>query len=133
MTYASGQMYVGEWLEDKRHGQGCCQYSDGSHFKGAWRCGKRDGQGCCVYADGSCYDGPWKSGVCSGRAVFTNGPKRKEHWGLLMDPRERLTGEFDDDKPYGEAITAPDADLNQDWSRRVFFQKGELCQSKFSL
>jgi len=35
-TYVDGDKYVGEWRDDKRHGQGTYTYADGRVEEGIW-------------------------------------------------------------------------------------------------
>ena len=39
-TDASGNKYVGEWKDDKFHGQGTYTYADGTVEQGTWRDGE---------------------------------------------------------------------------------------------
>ena len=60
-TYHNGDMYDGEWREDKRHGKGTVTYApadDGSTEKyvGDWVEGKMHGLGRYEYADGGIYE-----------------------------------------------------------------------------
>ena len=36
MMYTTGDIYDGEWHEDKRHGQGKMRYTDGTYYDGEW-------------------------------------------------------------------------------------------------
>ncbi len=42
MKYANGHIYVGEWLEGKRHGEGAGHDCDGSIYSGNWTLDKPD-------------------------------------------------------------------------------------------
>ena len=64
-TSANGDNYVGEWKDDKLHGQGTYTYADGDKYAGEYRDDKRNGHG--TYdslADnqykGDKYDGDYK-------------------------------------------------------------------------
>jgi hypothetical protein len=37
MTYPSGEQYVGEFMDDKRHGQGTMTYPNGGYQTGKWQ------------------------------------------------------------------------------------------------
>ena len=39
-TYANGDKYVGEYKDDKRHGQGTFTFADGTVEKGIWENGE---------------------------------------------------------------------------------------------
>ena len=56
-TYPDGNKYVGEWKNDKKHGQGTYAEADGSKYVGEWKDGIRYGQGTQTYADGRVAEG----------------------------------------------------------------------------
>ncbi|MBT6271649.1 MAG: hypothetical protein HOI93_05410, partial [Rhodobacteraceae bacterium] len=58
-VWEDGQKYVGDWKDDKQHGQGSSTFANGDKYVGEWRDGKRHGQGTFTYADGSKYVGAW--------------------------------------------------------------------------
>jgi len=45
MTYASGNVYEGEWAEDKKHGKGTFTYASGQVEVGCYEAGAGVGQG----------------------------------------------------------------------------------------
>ena len=59
-TYSNGNKYVGEWRDQKRNGQGTYTYSNGEKYVGEWRDDKRNGQGTYTFADGTVKAGIWK-------------------------------------------------------------------------
>jgi hypothetical protein len=92
--YVSGNVYTGDWYEDRAEGQGSIEYADGTYFHGSWvggdacdgkgmvrsvsweyegslRFGKREGMGTCVWMDGGRYEGNWKADQRSGKGVMT--------------------------------------------------------------
>ena len=94
-TTASGNQYVGEWKDGKKHGQGTFTRADGSQWAGEeyigeWKDDKPNGQGTYTYADGEQYVGEWKDGKPNGQGTYThtNGDK--------------YVGEFKDDKIHGQ-------------------------------
>ena len=50
--FPSGNEYVGEWKDDKRHGHGASHSSMGGHHVGEYRDGKPNGHGTYTWADG---------------------------------------------------------------------------------
>ena len=61
--YADGNVYEGEWKDDKMHGRGVFRYADGDVYEGEWEDGKMHGRGVFRYPDGSiAHDGQWKDG-----------------------------------------------------------------------
>lgn len=47
--------YVGEQLDNQRHGLGQYTWEDGSVYVGGWKLDKRDGKGKFTYTDGDMY------------------------------------------------------------------------------
>uniref|UniRef100_A0A0G4HUV3 MORN repeat-containing protein n=1 Tax=Chromera velia CCMP2878 TaxID=1169474 RepID=A0A0G4HUV3_9ALVE len=63
--------YRGDWLDGKKHGEGCMghgmrRYPDGSAYRGEFLKGERDGAGEARDADGTIYTGAWKLNRRSG-------------------------------------------------------------------
>ena len=58
MTVA-GEVYVGEWWDDKRHGRGRVTLGDGGTYVGTFARGVYDGIGIFRSKDGDEYDGEW--------------------------------------------------------------------------
>jgi len=67
---ASGAVYVGSWVNGKKHGMGMMAYADGGVYKGMWAYGKRHGRGNFVYANGDTYTGEWHAGAKHGAGRY---------------------------------------------------------------
>jgi len=77
--YSSGGFYVGEHMNEKRHGTGYREWPSGASFKGTWINGNMD-RGVLKYEDGFTYEG-----------FFVN---NKEHGnGKLTDPTGKVISE----------------------------------------
>ena len=107
-TSASGDVYEGQWSEDKRHGLGDCRFvQTGGFFDGGWSndlfhgfgiftmgvdevytgewvTGKRCGTGEQKYANGDVYSGAWASDCRKGLGSFRSAAG------------DQYTGEFDE-------------------------------------
>ena len=64
-TYSStgswvGDKYVGEFKEERKHGQGTYTWADGGKYVGEFKHGKIYGKGTYTYADGRIQEGIWK-------------------------------------------------------------------------
>ncbi|MDP7647112.1 MAG: SHOCT domain-containing protein, partial [Candidatus Woesearchaeota archaeon] len=70
-TLANGDKYIGGWKDDKRHGQGTLTLADGEKYVGGWKDDKRHGQGTYTYASGNKYIGGWKDGKGHGQGTYT--------------------------------------------------------------
>jgi len=62
-TTASGTKYVGQWKDNKPHGQGTTTTASRTKYVGQWKNGKRHGQGKLIYADGRVKEGIWEYGA----------------------------------------------------------------------
>ena len=70
-TNADGDTYVGEFRDDKRHGQGTYTFGPrsewaGDQYVGEWRDDKKHGQGTYIFVDGTREIGIWESGEFQG-------------------------------------------------------------------
>jgi hypothetical protein len=70
--------YVGQWFDDKCHGQGTRTYSalsrrypDGTVYTGEFVAGECCGQGVLTFPDGSKYEGAFQGDARSGRGLMT--------------------------------------------------------------
>ena len=74
-NYTSGNKYVGEWKDDKRHGQGTFTFGPGEFYGdvyvGEWKDNLYHGQGTYTYADGDKYVGEWKDDQFHGQGTYT--------------------------------------------------------------
>lgn len=70
-TTPNGAKYVGEFSDDKRHGQGTNTWSSGSKYVGGWQDDKEHGQGTHTWTDGTKYVGEHKDGKRHGEGVYT--------------------------------------------------------------
>ncbi len=93
-TYKSpeGDVYVGEFKDDKFHGQGTLTFADGYKYVGEFKDDKFHGQGTFTFANGKKYVGEFKDDKFHGQGTFTfaNG--------------EKYVGEFKDDRHNGQGI-----------------------------
>lgn len=73
MSYntSTGQVYVGDWFNGKRHGIGYYNFADGNKYIGYWSNDTRHGQGTQFHADGSIFTGSYENGKRQGFGVYT--------------------------------------------------------------
>ena len=70
-----GDIYIGEFKNDQKHGQGTYYYfADNSHkgdvYKGSYNYGKVTGKGVNIFANGEIYIGEFKDGDYHGQGTF---------------------------------------------------------------
>lgn len=71
-TGTGGERYVGEWQDDKFHGQGMYTFPSGERYVGEFRDGRRNGQGTWTHPNGERYVGEYRDGQRDGLGVWTN-------------------------------------------------------------
>jgi hypothetical protein len=71
-TYASGDIYEGEWVAGNKSGYGVQTYLDTSLYEGNYFQDERDGLGTLRYCNGDEYVGHWKKGRAHGPGFFRN-------------------------------------------------------------
>ena len=81
-TYTSGNKYVGEWKDDKKHGQGTFTWTDGDQYVGAFKDDMYHGLGTSTYANGDRYVGAFKDDKRHGQGTYTyaNGDQYVGEW-----------------------------------------------------
>ena len=78
---------MGEFGNDKYHGQGNYTWPDGNKYVGEFKNGKKTGQGTHTFADGSKWIGAWENGDLNGYAItyYANGSINQE--GIFKDDK----------------------------------------------
>ena len=76
----NGDIYIGDFKNNLRHGIGICYYFNGSEYKGAWQGDKQHGNGELTYSDGRMRKGVWSENIYQGSSVSditvkTGGPQ----------------------------------------------------------
>ena len=89
-TFASGNKYVGEWKDDKKHGKGTYTFASGDKYVGEWKDDTMHGKGTYTWADGAIYRGYFIDGVRAGKGALT------------ASHGSSYVGEFKDDKRHGK-------------------------------
>jgi hypothetical protein len=86
IIHGEGDVYDGEWVndkahgrgtylhmdrEDKQHGFGVETWPDGGKYEGNFEYGKKHGMGTFKWADGSVYIGEFYNNLIHGKGVYT--------------------------------------------------------------
>ena len=93
-NYTNGNKYVGEWKDDKRHGQGTFTWGPGDfygdQYVGEWKDNLFHGQGTYTFANGDKYVGEFKDNLFHGQGTYT-----------YYASGGKYVGEWKDDKRHG--------------------------------
>ncbi|KAF0761703.1 hypothetical protein AaE_003401, partial [Aphanomyces astaci] len=84
LRFANGDLYDGEWVDGKRHGQGTFTYHDGLQYRGEFAANLFEGFGVLVAVDqkhpitgvwvkGSTYEGEFRGGKKHGKGLMVFG------------------------------------------------------------
>jgi hypothetical protein len=75
----SGNEYDGDWKNNKKHGFGTYYWNDGDKYVGDFLNDKKHGKGRYTWKSGSKYEGDWVNGKRTGEGVltFANGKKQE--------------------------------------------------------
>ena len=88
----NGDIYIGDFKNNLRHGIGICYYFNGSEYKGAWQGDKQHGNGELTYSDGRMRKGVWSENIYQG----PSDPRTKGPTALPQSPapipKEKLEG-----------------------------------------
>ncbi len=89
-TFTNGDQYVGGYMDNKKHGQGTYTRANGDKYVGEFKDGKRNGQGSHTWVSGAKYVGDTKDNKEHGYGTYTyaNGDK--------------YVGEFKDGNKHGQ-------------------------------
>ena len=82
----NGDQYVGEFTDNKYHGQGTFTFANGDQYVGEFKDDKKHGQGTFTFANGNKYVGEFKDDIRNGQGTFTHADGSK------------LVGDFKNDK-----------------------------------
>ena len=69
--WKNGTKYVGEWKDDKTHGQGTEIWANGEKYVGEYKNDKRHGQGTFTWKNGNKYIGEYKNDKRHGQGTYT--------------------------------------------------------------
>jgi len=62
VTFTNGEKYVGEFKDNKRHGHGTYRHNSGNKYVGGYKDGKKHGKGTVTFANGDKFIGTFKEG-----------------------------------------------------------------------
>ena len=71
ILYNVGDVYEGEYVNEKKHGKGKYTSANGDVYEGDFVEGKKCGQGVFTYSSGNVYSGEYKDGKQNGQVLLT--------------------------------------------------------------
>ena len=81
--YKNGDIYFGDWKDDKFHGKGVYIFAKGERYEGELANGFKTGNGDYQYLNGNFYQGQWREDKKQGFGVYTyllTGEKYEGEW-----------------------------------------------------
>ena len=121
--FPNGDKYVGEYMDEKRHGKGTFTSTKGDKYVGDFRYGFFNGKGTYTWGEGDNigdkYVGEWKDGKHNGQGTYTWGEgdnKGDKYVGEFINNQktgqgtctyangEKYVGEWKDGKSHGEGV-----------------------------
>ncbi|XP_006870885.1 PREDICTED: radial spoke head 1 homolog [Chrysochloris asiatica] len=135
--FKNGARYIGEYLKNKKHGQGTFIYPDGSRYEGEWADDQRHGHGVYYYINNDTYTGEWLSHQRHGQGTYfyaETGSKYVGTWvngqqegaAELIHLNHRYQGKFLNKNPVGPGKYVFDIGCEQHGEYRLTDQeKGE--------
>ena len=123
-TFTNGDKYVGEYKNGLMDGQGTGTYPDGSKYVGEWKDDKMNGQGTYTFSSGGSYVGEWKDGKMTGQGKETY-PSGDKYVGEFKDRKRNGQGTYtwsDGRKNVGEF---KDGNI---WNVRYYDKNGNIHQ-----
>jgi hypothetical protein len=89
-TWSDGKKYVGEYKDDKKHGQGTHTFPNGEKYVGEYKDNKHHGQGTYTWPDGTAWKGYFMNDeyvphICSDMGLTKGSPEHGQCVLKLMD------------------------------------------------
>lgn len=142
-SFADGQVYIGEWKNDKYHGIGTLTYPDGKEYSGEWKNGLMDGKGTLITSNGSKVVGEFRDDMANGKCIFNSVIENDVYIGEFVDDQrhgqgtlifpdgEKYIGEFlyDEKNGYGTNIFPNGDEYKGEWKDDKFHGKGTKTYS----
>jgi len=92
-SWAHGDEYEGDWVEDRREGHGVMRWSKGAKYEGEWLRNKMHGEGEFVSTGGNRYVGSWADGKRQGQGVVKYGKVGEAYKGQFEGGKKHGSGE----------------------------------------
>ncbi|XP_028623796.1 radial spoke head 1 homolog isoform X2 [Grammomys surdaster] len=110
--FKNGARYIGDYVKNKKHGQGTFIYPDGSRYEGEWADDQRHGHGVYYYVNNDTYTGEWFNHQRHGQGTYLYAETGSKYVGTwvhgqqegaaeLIHLNHRYQGKFMNKNPVG--------------------------------
>lgn len=129
LVWAGGQRYRGDWVNDEASGRGTLKFANGNQWEGQVAKGVPSGEGRMRYATGDQYQGLMRDGVAHGLGVYTwaSGQRVNGNW-VAGQPQGKAVMRFAN----GNEYEGPLLDGVPHGQGRMVFASGDSYQGGFS-
>ena len=128
-VYANGDVYDGDFANDRRDGKGVYWYSNGNVYDGQWKDGHVHGQGLMKYVNGNIYEGEWVDDRRTGSGSFYWAESGNYYNGEFKNGLAHGKGEFiyNAEEPYDVKYTKS----GQSVTVRLYIPAGSIYNGEF--
>merc|ERR1711964_511097 len=106
-------VYVGQWKDNKRHGQGTMIWANGDKYAGQWKDSKMHGKGTMTQLNGRKYLGQWKDNKRHGKGIILYKKLKNKY----CNGQVTYSSNLKDDKMYGQGeMTYTDGRKERFWA-----------------
>uniref|UniRef100_A0A2R8NB87 Radial spoke head 1 homolog n=1 Tax=Callithrix jacchus TaxID=9483 RepID=A0A2R8NB87_CALJA len=92
--FKNGARYTGEYVRNKKHGQGTFIYPDGSRYEGEWADDQRHGYGVYYYVNNDTYTGEWFAHQRHGQGTYFYAETGSKYVGTWVNGRQEGAAEL---------------------------------------
>uniref|UniRef100_G3R8P9 Radial spoke head 1 homolog n=1 Tax=Gorilla gorilla gorilla TaxID=9595 RepID=G3R8P9_GORGO len=92
--FKNGARYIGEYVRNKKHGQGTFIYPDGSRYEGEWANDLRHGHGVYYYINNDTYTGEWFAHQRHGQGTYLYAETGSKYVGTWVNGQQEGTAEL---------------------------------------
>uniref|UniRef100_A0A8C3WRU7 Radial spoke head 1 homolog n=1 Tax=Catagonus wagneri TaxID=51154 RepID=A0A8C3WRU7_9CETA len=92
--FKNGARYVGEYVKNKKHGQGTFIYPDGSRYEGEWADDLRHGHGVYYYVNNDTYSGEWFAHQRHGQGTYLYAETGSQYVGAWVNGQQEGAAEL---------------------------------------
>ena len=92
MYFDDGDIYEGDYKNNKREGKGIMYFDDGDTYEGDYKNDKADGKGIYYYNDGERYEGDWRNNIPKGKGIiyYYNGDRYEVILKIIKEKEKEL-------------------------------------------